>query len=113
MKQISKRSKECRDYNDIYHGGHKFCFKFKEDVNDHSSPSRSEYRFDGQKKDVPAHPSDILSTDDVTKDCNSYCNALEGLITIKTSSTLIPGIGPVTNSIVGYSDLDDMCQTCA
>ena len=62
---------------------------------------------------MPATASDILGEDDVKKDCDLYCDELGGFKTVETSSTLIPGFGPVTNSIVSYSDLDDMCDGCA
>ena len=58
-------------------------------------------------------PSEDLAQDDAKKDCDVYCDELGGLRTIETTKSLIPGLGPVTNSIVSYSDLDDMCDTCA
>ena len=55
-----------------------------------------------------------MTQDEVTENCGFYCyEMLEGLITLEVSSSLIPGIGPVSNNIVSYSDLDDMCMTCA
>ena len=109
IKDISKIHKECSPYED----GNEFCFKFKENVNNHSIPSRSKYWFNGQKRRVPAKASDVLPDDDAREDCDLYCDELGGLETVETSSSLIPGLGPVTNSIVSYSDLDDMCDGCA
>ena len=113
MDHIRKLDKLCPKYKD----GNEFCFKFKENVDNslnHSSPSGSKYGFNGQKRRVPAKASDVMAADDVTKDCDFYCDEkLGGLKTVKTSSSLIPGFGAVTNSIVSYSDLDDMCDTCA
>ena len=112
MDGISKHKKICRDYAD----GNKFCYKFKEDIDnwEHSTPSESEYRFNGQKRGVPALASDILTEDGLTDNCGFFCNEkLGGLMTFETSSSLIPGIGPVSNSIVSYTDLDDMCSNCA
>ena len=113
MDDIEKLDKKCVTYTD----NNKFCFTFKEKVDNslnHSLPSGSKYRFNGQKRRVPAKASDILAADDVKKDCDFYCDEkLGGLKTFETSSSLIPGFGPVTNRIVSYSDLDDMCDNCA
>ena len=112
MKHISKNKKVCRTYQD----GNKFCYKFKEWVDnwDLFLPSASEFRFNKQKRGVPAKPSLIMMKDEVTENCGFYCHEmLGGLITLEVSSSLIPGIGPVSNSIVSYSDLDDMCMNCA
>ena len=111
MDHISKQKKNCRVDPD----GNKFCFKFKEKAEGILYlPSASKYYFGGQKRRVPAQPSDFLAEDAVTEDCDIYCDkGLGGLMSIKTSSTLIPGAGTVTNKIVSYSDLDDMCSTCA
>ena len=112
MGHISKLKNQCTTYDD----DNEFCFRFKENVDnsfDHSLPSGSKYGFNDQKRRVPAAASDVLGEDDVRKDCDFYCDKLGGLKTFETPSSLIPGFGPVTNSIVSYSDLDDMCDTCA
>ena len=113
MKHIRKHRKECHTYPD----GNKFCAKFKEDINDatNSKPSASKFWFNDQKRRVPAKVSDFLSEADVTKDCGIYCDESfdEGLLTFEAPSSDMPGIGLVTNSIVSYSNLDDMCYDCA
>lgn len=112
MDHISKHKEVCTEYLD----GNKFCYKFKEDVDnvDHSKPSASKFGFNGQKRRVPGQASDFLTLYNVTQDCGFYCNQeLGGLLTSPTPESLIPGVGRVANSIVSYSDLDDMCFTCA
>lgn len=111
MDHISKNKKLCLDYSD----GNEFCYKFKEDMDNaaHSKPSGSKYYFNDQHRDVPAQVSDMLTPDDVTQDCGRYCGEeLEGLLTAQTPELLIPGVGTVVNSVVSYTDLDDMCSTC-
>lgn len=113
MKHINHLEKKCH----TYHDGNKFCFKFKQDVNDSSGESsRSRYYFNKQERRVPGSPFYrplILAPEDVSKDCDLYCHELGGLKTIERSSSLIPGFGPVTNNIASYPDLDDMCDDCA
>ena len=112
MDHISKQKKSCLQSPD----GNKFCYKFKEDVDnrDFSKPPASEYWFNGQKRGLPAQPSDLLQGDDLTEHCAFYCGEELGeLMTFDEPSSLIPGIGLVSNSVVSYSDVDDMCSTCA
>lgn len=111
MKDIGKFGKDCNKYED----SNRFCFRFKENLDNSFGhiPSRSKYYFNKQTRRVPAQVSDTLAQDDVKKDCDLYCDELGGLKTFETASSLIPGIGAVTNSIVSYSDLDDMCDGCA
>ena len=111
MDEISKIDKFCSDYHD----GNRFCFRFKvkkHKLFDPSVPSKSKLQFNKQKRHVPEKPSDVLEPDAVRKDCDFYCDELGGLKAVETSSTLIPGVDKVTNSIVSYSDLDDMCDGC-
>lgn len=111
MDHISKQKKLCLESPD----GNKFCYKFKEDMDNaaHSKPSASEYYFNKQHRDVPAHVSDMLTLENVTQDCGFYCSEdLGGLLTTQTTELIIPGVGTFGNSIVSYTDLDDMCFTC-
>ena len=113
MDNIRKHEEICQTYPD----GNKFCYKFNEDVDNvyHDKPSASHYGFNGQKRDVPERASDVLTLWNVTQDCDAYCEEELGelMMTIQTPESLIPGVGKVANSIVSYSDLDDMCFTCA
>lgn len=111
LDNIRKQKKLCVDHSD----GNKFCYKFKEDVDnvDHSKPSASKYGFNGQKRGVPEHASDIMTLYNVTQNCGYYCSEkLGGLLTSQTPESSILGVGKVANSIVSYTDLDDMCYTC-
>ena len=111
MKDIKKHKKHCQNFVD----GNQFCAKFKEDINDfnNTKPSGGKIWFNKQERHVPVYVSDFLKEDNVTQDCGIYCKELDGMVTFETPSSLIPGIGLVTNSIVSYSALDNMCATCA
>lgn len=115
MDHISKQKKACPDYPDR----NKFCYRFKEAADNwdwmhYSTPSASQYWFNGQKRDVPALPTDILMADNLTEQCAFYCGKeVGGMMTYDEHSSLMPGVGLVSNSVRSYSDLDDMCSTCA
>ena len=103
--------KSCETYSD----NNTFCFKFKENKDNdfaHSLLSKGKYYFNGQKRGLHEKAFDVLEQDAVRKDCDFYCDELGGLKAVETSSSVIPGIGKVTNSIVSYPDLDDMCDGC-
>lgn len=109
---IRKQKKACPEL--LY--GNKFCFRFKEDVDnwDYSIPSASQYWFNGQKRDVPALPDHRLTNDKLTEQCAFYCGKeVGGMTTYDEHSSLMPGIGLVSNSVGSYSHVDDMCSTCA
>ena len=104
MDHIGKQKTLCSEFHD----GNKFCYEFKEDVDnaDHSKPSASKYGFNGQKRAVPGQASDILTMSNVTHNCGFYCNEkLGGMSTSQTPESLIPGVRKVANRIVSYSDL--------
>lgn len=112
MDHISKQKKICPEYPD----GNKFCYRFKEAVDNwnYSTLSASHYWFNGQKRRLPALPTYGLLKDDLTEDCAFYCGKeVGGLMTFDEHSSLIPSIGLVSNSVASYSELDDMCPTCA
>ena len=96
--------------------GNKFCYKFNGYVSytDHPKSPSSKYYFNKDKRRVPADPSDVLPPYNLTQNCDFYCKELgEGMTTSQIPAMLIPGVGRVANSIVSYSDLDDMCAECA
>lgn len=106
LDNIRKQKKLCVDYSD----GNKFCYKFKEDVDnvDHSKPSASKYGFNGQKRGVPEHASDIMTLYNVTQNCGYYCSEkLGGLLTSQTPessilvSALLQEIFPAIDTLVG------------
>lgn len=112
MDHISKHKELCKGYPD----GNQFCYKFKEDVDNvqHNKPSASQFGFNGQKRRLADQNFTALTPYSVTQSCGFYCSEeLGGLTTSPTEESLLSGVGKVANSIVSYSDLDDMCFTCA
>ena len=108
---IGKHKKQCQVADD----GNKFCFEFKEDINNvHADKSsKSEFKFNRQERGVPKYVSDFMDYDKTTKDCDMYCGEVDEMVAIDKPSIVIGSdYGPVTNSIVSYTDLDDMCATC-
>lgn len=107
-----RKHKSCQDFPD----GNKFCYKFKEDLDNphHDKKSSSKYGFNNQHRRVPRQPSDFLPLENATQNCDFYCNEeLGGLQTFPTLESSMPEIGRVANSVVSYTDLDDMCYNCA
>ncbi|KAF6240296.1 hypothetical protein HO173_001907 [Letharia columbiana] len=107
MDHISKQKEVCTEYLD----GNKFCYRFKEDVDnvDHSKPSASTFGFNGQKRRVPGQASDFLTLYNVTQDCGFYCNQeLGGLLTSPTPESLIPGVGSMPQLNVDTAPLSSL-----